>query len=264
MEKPSSLFTGVFAAFLLSAGAMVILPHNQMSALQPSVGDWDGTTNSPTDVYPVKMEGDLGQRIGQRVFMEQGCFYCHSQQVRDPQYGPDMERGWGSRRTVARDYMFEEVPLLGSLRLGPDFANYGWTGPRYDDKGQPIADAATGEAQKFRNWRNEPADDSKKPAERNAAWIFRHLYSPRTLVSDSNCPPMRHLFEWKDLGATRAEGAQVVEGNRQLVPNAEARELAAYLLSLNRTHDLKEAPTLVKPKMPKAEAATTKPEEAKK
>jgi cytochrome c oxidase cbb3-type subunit II len=248
MEKPSSLFTGVFAAFLLSAGAMVIMPHNQMSGLQPTVGDWDGSTNSPTDVYPVQMEGGLGQRLGQRVFMEHGCFYCHSQQVRDRQYGPDMERGWGPRRTVARDYLYEEAPLLGSLRLGPDFANYGWVGPVYDDKGQPVNDPATGGPKQARNWRNEPADDTKKPAERNAAWIFRHLYNPKTIVSDSNCPPMRHLFEWVDTGAKPSEGAVAVEGNRQLVPNAEARNLADYLLSLNRTHELKEAPTMIKPK----------------
>src|SRR5262245_14288734 len=119
MDKPSSLFTGIFGAFLLSAGTMVMLPHNSLSGLQPTVGEWDGSTVSPaaTDIYPVKMEGGLGQRLGQRIYMDQGCFYCHSQQVRDPQYGPDVERGWGPRRTVARDYIFEEVPLLGSSRL---------------------------------------------------------------------------------------------------------------------------------------------------
>lgn len=239
MEKPSTLFTGIFGAFLLSTGAMVVLPHSQLSSLQPSVGDWDGTTPSPTDVYPVKIEGALGQRLGQRVYMDNGCFYCHTQQVRDPQYGPDMERGWGSRRTVARDYMFEEVPLLGSLRAGPDFANYGWTGMVKD---------ATGAEVKARLWRNEPEEDPKKPVERNASWIYLHLYHPRVIVNNSSCPPMPGLFEWSDIGAAPSPDAVATEGNRQLMPTAEARNLAQYLLSLNRTHELKEAPTMIKPK----------------
>lgn len=239
MEKPSSLFTGIFGAFLLSAGAMVMLPHGQLSGLQPSVGDWDGTTPSPTSVYPVKIEGGLGQRLGQRVYMDNGCFYCHSQQIRDKQYGPDMKRGWGPRRTVARDYIFEEVPLLGSMRIGPDLANYGWF--------QKVADASGAET-KVGMWRNEPETDVKKPADRNAAWIYKHLYNPRVIWKESNCPPMPHLFELTDLGTTLSPNAVAVIGNQQLVPNADARNLATYLLSLNRTPELKESPTIIKPK----------------
>lgn len=239
MEKPSILFTGVFGAFLLSTTLMVLLPHSQLSGLQPSVGDWDGSTPNPADVYPVKMEGGEGTRLGQRAYMEHGCFYCHSQQVRDFQYGPDMERGWGSRRTVARDYLYEEVPLLGSTRLGPDFANYGWLGEGKDAAGNPV---------KVHMWRNEPTDDPKKPLVRNEAWIYQHLFNPRILNSDSNCPPMPHLFELADTGAAPSPNAVGTIGNRQIIPIADARYLAAYLLSLNRTHDLNEAPTMIKPK----------------
>ena len=34
-------------------------------------------------------------------------------------------RGWGKRRSVARDYLFVDRPMLGSLRIGPDLANVG-------------------------------------------------------------------------------------------------------------------------------------------
>jgi len=165
MQKPSTLFTGVFAAFAVSCGAMVLLPHTQIGGLQPQV-TWDEGQNSPSDVYPQNRHF-----AGREVYVSYGCFYCHSQQVRDPQYGPDMERGWGVRRTVARDYIHEDVPLIGSMRLGPDFANYG----------SPT-------------WRNEPENDSKKPAQRNEQWIYRHLFNPRTFVLDSKCPPYRFLL----------------------------------------------------------------------
>ncbi len=239
MDKSSTLFVGIFGAFVLSTTVMVLLPHQQLSGLQPSVGDWDGSSPFPADVYPVKMEGGLGTRLGQSVYMQNGCYYCHSQQIRDPQYGPDMDRGWGSRRTVARDYIYEDVPLLGSTRMGPDFANYGWLGEAKDATGNPV---------KVRMWRNEPEGDSHRPSVRDEAWIYRHLYNPRTYVNDSFCPPMQHLFETVDVGAAPSPEAVEVIGNKQVVPTAEARYLANYLLSLNRTHDLKEAPTMIKPK----------------
>jgi len=185
------------------------------------------------------MENGLGHRLGQRAFTEYGCFYCHSQEVRDPQYGPDMDRGWGPRRTVARDYIYEEVPLLGSTRIGPDFANYGWLADAKDAAGNVI---------KVPQWRNEPETDPKRPLVRNEAWIYQHLYNPRTLVGDSVCPPMPNLFELADMGSTPSANAVAVIGNRQLVPTTEARHIASYLLSLNRTHELKEAPIMIKPK----------------
>ena len=56
------------------------------------------------------------------------------QQVRDPQYGTDLERGWGPRRSVARDYLYEIEPALGTSRLGPDLANVGGKEWRNEDK----------------------------------------------------------------------------------------------------------------------------------
>ena len=219
MQKPSTLFTGVFAAFVVSCGAMVLLPHSQLGRVQPQV-TWDEGQNSPSDVYPQNRHF-----AGREVYVSQGCFYCHTQQVRDPQYGPDMERGWGVRRTVARDYIHEDVPLIGSTRMGPDFANYG----------SPM-------------WRNEHENDSKKPAQRNEQWIYRHLLNPRSLVSDSKCPPYPSLLERKQVGEKPSPNAAAVDGQYQYVPTVEAEHLARYLLSLDRSHELKEAPTLIKPK----------------
>ena len=120
MQKSVPLFAGIFGAFALSVGAMILIPHSQLASLQPQV-QWDEGQNSPSDVYPQQRH-----MAGREVYVSEGCIYCHSQQVRDPQYGPDAERGWGSRRTVARDYLHEDVPLLGGMRLGPDFSNFGW------------------------------------------------------------------------------------------------------------------------------------------
>ncbi len=224
MDKPSTLFTGIFGAFLVSTGTMVLLPHSQLSGLQPQVV-WDEGQKSPSDMYPVKIEHSQGHRHGERVFVENGCYYCHTQQVRDPQFGPDVERGWGARRTVARDYIYQDTPLLGFTRLGPDLGNYGWR-----------------DADGKRYWRNEQPNDPAKPAVRDAAFIFKHLFNPRARVEDSNCPSYTGLFEKHDIGSGVSPDAVKVENGKQWLPTAKARMLADYLLSLDRSHELKEAP----------------------
>jgi hypothetical protein len=43
MNSTNTLFTGIFGAFVLSCGMMVLLPNSQIGSLNPSVGDWDGS-----------------------------------------------------------------------------------------------------------------------------------------------------------------------------------------------------------------------------
>ena len=44
----------------------------------------------------------------------------------------DQARGWGERQSVARDYIFQIRPQLGSSRIGPDLTNLGARKPPYD------------------------------------------------------------------------------------------------------------------------------------
>lgn len=233
MQKPSTLFTGIFAAFAISCGAMVLVPHGQLSSLQPQV-QWDEGQVSPSSVYPVDRSYQ-----GREVYVSEGCFYCHSQQIRDPQYGPDMDRGWGVRRTVARDYMYENVPMLGDMRLGPDLANFGSSKKVSQPDGMEKSVGA---------WRNEHENDPVKPASRNEQWIYQHLFYPQTIFSDSKCPPYRHLFERHEIGAKVSPNAVAHDEKYEYIPGHEARRLAHYLLALDRSPELKEAPTVIKPK----------------
>ncbi len=52
--------------------------------------------------------------------------------MRDENGGSDIGRGWGGgakpaqgRRTVARDYIYDDPVVLGVARNGPDLANAG-------------------------------------------------------------------------------------------------------------------------------------------
>lgn len=79
-----------------------------------------------------------------------------------------------------------------------------------------------------------------------AAWHHRHLYSPRSIVSDSNMPAYHFLYEKRRISGERAadalklgEGDAVPEG-WEVVPTYEARCLVAYLMSLDQSHALNE------------------------
>jgi cytochrome c oxidase cbb3-type subunit 2 len=208
MSRSSYLFAGIFGSFAVSCFALVLVPQMQLGGLQANVDEENN------DVYPVN-----NPRQGRRVYLTEGCQYCHSQQVRDPQYGTDLERGWGPRRSVARDYFYENEPALGTSRLGPDLANVGG-----------------------KDWRNEDKDDPRKPVRRDAAWHYLHLYNPRAVVTESNMPPYRYLFTKRKITGQRSNDALNVdvENGFEIVPKAAAMHLVAYLRSLDRGHPLPE------------------------
>lgn len=208
MSRSSYLFAGIFGTFAVSCFALVLVPQMQIGGLTEQVNEEEGTR------YPV-----INTRQGREIYIREGCYFCHTQQIRDVQNGADIERGWGPRRTVARDYIFDNPPLLGSTRLGPDLTNAG-----------------------NRDWRNEDKEEEIKPKKRDRAWHLLHLYNPRELVPSSPMPPYRYLFE--EVKADSAANSLPVEATKKghvVVPTAEAEQLVDYILSLDRTAPLPES-----------------------
>lgn len=216
MNRSTTLIAGIIGSFLVSAYALVIVPQKQIGGLLPQTAEDEGKI---VDIYPIENVGIV--KAGRSVYVSEGCVYCHSQQVRDEQNGTDLDRGWGTRRTVARDYIFDQPPLVGTTRLGPDLANVGSA-----------------------KWRNEPEnEDAKyKPAKRDATWQLLHLYAPQTIVKNSSMPPYRYLFKRQKIGGQRSANALnvPVEEGYEIVPTPDALNLVGYLLSLDKSHPLKE------------------------
>ncbi len=117
---------------------------------------------------------------GRRLYGQLGCAACHTQQLTPLDAATATARGWGDRRTVARDYLYDAPAFLGARRVGPDLTNVG---------------------------RRRP----------DAAWHVSHLRDPRAAVPGSLMPSYAFLSD------------------------AEAADLAAYLLSLDRSTALPEA-----------------------
>ena len=208
------LFTGIFATFAFAWFGQTLLPQSRLGGLQPQT-DEDGG-----DIYPVNNAGVVAR--GRKVYISEGCYYCHTQLVRDEEGGSDIDRGWGARRTVARDYIYDNPSVLGIARNGPDLANMG---------NPDLVDPVT-----------------KKPRtlEGCRMAVDAHLYNPRSTVEDSAMPSYKYLFEKRKIVSERSDdalkldGDYAVESGYEVVPTSEAKDLVAYLLSLNRSHALKE------------------------
>jgi len=198
------LTAGILATVVASLIGLVLLPERQLNPFGPvTVTTADGrelTYPQPRDTWR--------EQPGKRIYESLGCIYCHSQQVRPDGFGGDLERGWGRRRSVPRDYLYDNPPLLGSMRTGPDLAS--------------IA-------------QRQPSPE----------WHFLHLYDPQLTSPGSVMPPFKFLFEvveGKPGGLTDAIKLLGDDRDKDLwiVPTNEARELVGYLLSLDQEHDLEQ------------------------
>lgn len=193
MSRFRIIFTGFLLTFFSSWVGLVLLPVI-------TVGDFKQQVDPVTGA---KMPPDLTalQARGQKVYVANGCVYCHSQQVRPERAGTDIARGWGSRRTIAEDYMTQGRALLGTMRTGPDLSNIGTRNP-------------------------------------SAIWHLMHLYNPQTTSKGSNMPQFPFLFTVRKINGTRSPEAlglpeaYAPPAGMEVVPNEDAKALVAYLQSL--------------------------------
>lgn len=247
MTSVKSLFMGIFVLSGLAWAGLILVPFYQFGQMEPFVDE--DTMMS----YPLQPTG-LALR-GQQVYMDQGCVYCHTQQVRPAYAGGDLLRGWGTRRTVARDYIYESPALLGYMRLGPDLANAGsdmriisklklQEDSRFEGKDwemNTVADVQK-RAQEIREaFSDEEWQQVRKKYEK---WLHEHLYNPRIVNEWSIMPAYESLYQKVQLvGAPSPEALEAGRAHEgfQVVPTGEAEALVAYLMSLNRTYSLPEA-----------------------
>jgi cbb3-type cytochrome oxidase cytochrome c subunit len=128
--------------------------------------------------------------------------------------GPDLARGWGKRRTVAEDFLFDSPVMPGSQRVGPDLADVGTRLP-------------------------------------DVQWQLLHLYAPQLVVKGSAMPPYRFLFEKRAIERGKSPEALALSGKfaptpgYEVVPKPAAKALAAYLVSLHTDAPLFNAPMTV-------------------
>jgi len=102
------------------------------------------------------------------------------------------------------------------------------------------------------------------PPQYSAAWHHLHLYSPRSLTLDSNMPAYHFLYEKGRVSGERSADALKLTGpdapsdEWEIVPSYDAKCLVAYLMSLDQSHELKEAKLTAVPATSPAPATEVK------
>ena len=213
MKHFSILFFLILSSLALSFVSLVLGSYIQLGDLTQTTETLDesGEPMGGDPLFPAKLPGVAQQ--GKAVYADLGCVYCHTQQVRRPDYGADFERGWGKRVTVARDYITQERVLIGSQRVGPDLMTIGERQP-------------------------------------DANWHHLLLYNPKITTGASSTMP-RYLFLYKEQkidGAAAPNALQfepgseyAPQGGYEVVPTKRAEALVEYLLSLKLDYSLPEA-----------------------
>jgi cytochrome c oxidase cbb3-type subunit 2 len=199
MKNGPLLFLGLFASLGLSWGALALGTNAQLGGLAPYFDRGEETA------FPSRSPGIASR--GQLIYQDLGCAACHTQAVRRPGYGNDIERGWGTRQSVARDYIHQDRPQLGQMRVGPDLTSYGA--------------------------RLEKSE--KDPVKREQA-VYALLYH-----GTATMPAYPFLFEERPADVQPSPFAVGHKDDREIIPTSRARELAAYLTSLKTSYDYPEA-----------------------
>jgi cytochrome c oxidase cbb3-type subunit 2 len=105
MNKALAIFGGSTLIYAALAILMGVLPGIWLSNIPPVPG--------VKPLAPVEARG-------RDIYVAEGCFYCHTQQVR-PLAGDEIF----GRPSVPGDYAYQTPELLGSERNGPDLSNVG-------------------------------------------------------------------------------------------------------------------------------------------
>lgn len=206
MNNLAKFTIGIFVTLGFAWLAFVVGARSQYGDLVPtaSILEDDGSVPSDADLFPMPLSGIAQQ--GAEEYAALGCVTCHTQQVRRVDAGFDVERGWGKRPSVPRDYVLQDHVLLGNSRIGPDLANLGL---------------------------RDHSDD----------WLHQHLFEPQSIHPSSLCPPSPFLYEEvEEASPSDIEIPSNVADSisRYVRPSVRANRLVAYLKSLKQDYELPE------------------------
>ena len=208
--------TGLSASFGVAWLAVIVIPYLKMRDLAPLPFAESTTT---AGIFFPKRSGRIAD--GAKVYAENGCYLCHTQVVRPVYAGNDLYRSdWGGlkndeargdtrRETNAYDFNGETFAQIGQTRMGPDLSNLA---RRLESV------TATGTTPE--------------------AWLYAHLHNPRSnpQLWKSTCPPHPFFFDKREIKGSPSADALTIhtDAGFELVPDADARALVSYLLSLKK------------------------------
>jgi len=189
------------------------------------VGEWETVAHGANSADAAKARGFLSA-AGASVDVQ---VRFHGEDLDADEFNNPDGRGWGKRRSVARDFLFADRPMLGSVRIGPDLANVGTRLSR--------------------------------------STLLRILLDPKLIRKDSKMPQHRFLFEEAKKSDDDAIAVRKDKENVYYKPTKDGEAVVDYLLSLKgANYPLEEAPVYqpFTSSLPKPVASSEEKTEAKK
>jgi len=126
------------AVILVFVVALFMLLGTYFTMIVPLMDD---TLNTPSEGATPYTEMELA---GKQIYQSEGCWYCHTQQIRNIQY-ETVRYGMGEEETFKRygirahiqappsqpgEFAYDKPHMLGTRRIGPDLAR---VGGKYDN-----------------------------------------------------------------------------------------------------------------------------------
>lgn len=103
--------------YLITGSLVALILGIIVTILIPALG-----APGPTALAHVYTEQELRGRM---IYQREGCWYCHTQQVRAPEVGIGtvQEKGDIGPESVAGDYVYQKPVYWGTERQGPDLSH---------------------------------------------------------------------------------------------------------------------------------------------
>jgi cbb3-type cytochrome oxidase cytochrome c subunit len=294
------LFLGIFGTFAFSWAGLVLIPNYQIGHLDPQV-DEDGNDPYPAPKSGMADRGrrlyaangcvychsqqvradyagsDIDRKWGVRRSAPRDYLFERPVVLGKMRLGPDLAN-IGKRAPAEEE---NGPPAASPTPAGPATAQPATNSapgaspsipPATTASAPPAASPAPSSSTAAAAASPSPAANAPStagttdatngnPPPYTAAWHHRHLYSPRSLVLDSNMPAYHFLYEKRRISGERAADAltlgekDAVPEGWEVVPTYDAKCIVAYLMSLDQSHPLKEVKATAAP--PSAAPATS-------
>jgi len=275
MKGITPLFLGIFGTFAFSWAGLTLIPNYQIGHLDPQA-DEEGT-----DIYPVPKSGmaerggkvyaangcvychsqqvradyaasDIDRKWGTRRSAPRDYIFERPALLGKMRLGPDLSNI--GKRAPAEDQSAPPSATTGaspSPATSPAAASPAPTTGSSPAAPPAISPAASPAASPTPTTAATTADTTVgpngAPPKYSAAWHHQHLYSPRSVTLNSNMPAYHFLYEKRRVTGERSADALKVSVSEapsdewEIVPTYDAKCLVAYLMSLDQSHELKEA-----------------------
>jgi len=276
------LFLGIFGTFAFSWAGLILIPNYQIGHLDPQV-DEDGNDPYPAPKSGMADRGrqlyaangcvychsqqvradyagsDIDRKWGVRRSAPRDYLFERPVVLGKMRMGPDLSNV-GKRAPIEEENTpppASPTPAGPATPQAPPATNpapgASPSAPPAKASAPPATSPAASPSTATAVASPSPAADAPSTAGANgnpppytAAWHHRHLYSPRSLVLDSNMPNYHFLYEKRRITGERAADAlklderEAVAEGWEVVPTYDAKCLVAYLMSLDQSHPLKE------------------------